>query len=86
MNPTDPAPVRRHLRSLVDRVSPGATYTDDQDVFVTGVVRSIDLLELIVAVEDSYGLVVDERDVFEGRLRSIDRLVALVGQRTAAAR
>jgi acyl carrier protein len=76
-----PSVVRDQLRTLLHRISGGATFRDDEDVFASGVVKSIHLLELIVGVEDGYGLVVDERDVHAGHLRSIDRLVALVSAR-----
>ena len=78
---SSPDLVRTQLRSLLAAISGGAPFNDDQDVFASGIVRSINLLELIVGVEDAYRIVVDERDVFEGRLRSIDSLVAFVVER-----
>lgn len=77
--PTDR--VRTAIRSLIGRLAGTGTFTDDQDVFTTGLIRSINLLELIVGVEDTWRLAVDERDVFEGKLRSVDALVALVRAR-----
>jgi hypothetical protein len=71
-------PVRAQVRALLARLAGGAAFTDGQDVFATGVVRSMNLLELIVGLEDTYGLVVTQREVFEGRLRSVDLLVELV--------
>lgn len=82
MDRPPPDPIRAHLRSLIDRLGSGARFADDDDVVAAGVVRSINLLELIVAVEDDYRITVDERDVFAGRLRSVDSLVALVRERT----
>ncbi len=77
--------VRRDVRELLGRISGGAIFQDDQDVFTSGIVRSINLLELIVGVEDAYGIVVEQRDVFEGRLRSVDQLVAFVASRARLA-
>jgi acyl carrier protein len=85
MSSPSPDPVRRDLRALLDRITGGTAFRDDQDVFTTGVVRSINLLELIVGVEDTYGIVVDERDVFAGHLRSVDQLVAFVHGRVRVA-
>ncbi len=70
--------LRAEVRAVIARLARGTAVTDDQDLFATGVIRSINLLELIVAVEDTFAIAVDERDVFEGRLRSIDALVAFM--------
>ena len=78
--------IRAQVRALLTRLAGGATFRDDQDVLATGVIRSINLLELIVGVEDDHAIEVDQRDVFEGRLRSVDALVAFVtARRTVAA-
>ena len=81
MSSPPPDPIRTEVRTLIGRLAGGRTFTDDQDVFATGLIRSINLLELIVGVEDTWRLAVDERDVFEGKLRSVDALVALVRTR-----
>lgn len=80
----EPSRVRAQVRTLLDRISGGAAFRDDEDVFASGVVKSIHLLELIVGVEDSYGLVVEQRDVHAGHLRSVERLVAFVAARGSA--
>lgn len=81
MSSLHPDLVRHDVRALLGRISGGATFRDDQDVFAAGIVRSINLLELIVGVEDAYQIVVGERDVFEGHLRSVDHLVAFIAGR-----
>lgn len=81
----DGARVRIQVRALLDQLTGGASFRDDEDVFASGAVRSIHLLELIVGVEDAYGIVVDQRDVAGGRLRSVDALVAFVRERAQPA-
>ena len=78
-----PDDVRLQLRSLLAELSRGARFADADDVFALGVVRSLQLIELITWLEDTYGLEVAQRDVFDGHLRSVDRLVAFVVDRTA---
>ena len=77
--------VRADVRALLVRLGGQPRFADDQDVFATGIVRSMNLLELIVALEDTYQIVVEQRDVFEGRLRSVDQLVAYVTARAGVA-
>lgn len=76
---------RTAIRALLARLGTGAPFTDTDDVFDRGIVKSINLIELIGFLEDSYGLLIDQRDVFEGHLRSVDRLVALVEARDGGA-
>lgn len=78
-----PDQIRADVRSLLALLAGTATFTDELDVFDAGIVRSINLLELIVGIEDSYGFQVKQRDVFDGHLRSVDRLVAFVEARRA---
>lgn len=85
MSSLRPDHVRGELRALLTRISGGTGFRDDEDVFTSGVVRSINLLELIVGVEDTYGIAVEQRDVFEGHLRSVDRLTAFVAARARVA-
>ncbi len=76
--------IRTEVKTTLARLSGGATFDDAADVFEAGVVRSMNLIELIVCVEDTYGLVISQADVFAGHLRSVDRLVAFVVQHGAA--
>ncbi|MBA3396607.1 MAG: hypothetical protein H0T89_28510 [Deltaproteobacteria bacterium] len=74
-------PLRLQLRTTLANLAGTTSFTDTQDVFATSVVRSMNLLELICFVEDSYGITISQRDVFEGHLRSVERMVAFVTTR-----
>lgn len=76
--------IHAEVRAILTQLGGGAPFTDDQDVFATGIVRSMNLLELIVRIEDTYGIVVSERDVFEGRLRSVDQLTGFIAAAVGA--
>lgn len=67
--------VRRYLTTLVER---GSTLDDRTDLFASGAVKSMQVLELVNHLEDHYGLLVSQRDLFGGRLRSVDAIVELV--------
>lgn len=85
MTTSPPAEYRHALRAVLLELSPGARFEDSDDVFELGVVRSLNLIELITWVEDRYGLEVTQRDVFDGHLRSVDRMVAFLVQRAGGA-
>jgi acyl carrier protein len=80
-----PDDVRLKLRTILTELGRGARFEDADDVFALGVVRSLDLIELITWIEDTYGVEVTQRDVFEGQLRSVDRIVAFVAARNGGA-
>jgi acyl carrier protein len=73
--------LRLNVRSIISELGDGADVTDNQDVFATGVISSLCLLELICCIEDTFGIVVSQRDVFDGHLRSVDSLVQFVTER-----
>jgi acyl carrier protein len=73
-----PIEIRTELRAVLSRLGSGASFTDADDVFAQGVVTSFNMLELITFVEERFGLEVNQRDIFEGNLRSVDAIVALV--------
>ena len=70
--------IRHQLRALLANLGGKSDFADSQDVFATSVVRSMNLLELICFIEDTYKIEISQRDVFDGHLRSIDRMVAFV--------
>jgi acyl carrier protein len=74
--------VRRFLASLAEPGAVPATLADDTDVFATGVVKSMNVLELINHLEDTYGFTIGQRDVFAGHLRSVGAITAFVVART----
>jgi acyl carrier protein len=73
--------LRTSIRSIISKFGDHADLTDAQDVFATGVISSLCLLELICCIEDTFGIVVSQRDVFDGHLRSVDSLVQFVTER-----
>lgn len=80
-----PDDVRLQLRAILSELSRGARFGDSDDVFEIGALRSLSLIELITWIEDTYGFAVTQRDVFDGHLRSVDRLLAFVVDRTGDA-
>lgn len=84
MSPSGPhvtLEITRYLQALADDAR---AIAPDDDLFDTGVVRSMNVLALINHLEDTYGVAVAPRDVFAGRLRSVRALVALVDERAGA--
>ena len=79
----NPPPLRERVRRYVAELGGPCEVADDVDLFGTGALKSMQLMELINHLEDTYGLQVEERDVMTGRLRSVVAIAALVAERGA---
>jgi acyl carrier protein len=78
---------RSTIRTVVsDLGRPGGRFDDDDDLFASGVLRSLSLLELVNRLEDQFGLRVGQTDIVAGRLRSVATIAALVATRAGRAR
>ena len=69
------------LRVHVHQLGGPPAVADDLDLFATGTLASMQLLELITAIEDDFRVRIDERDIQAGRLRSIASIAALITER-----
>lgn len=69
------------LRAHVHQLGGPPAVADDVDLFATGTLASMQLLELITAIEDDFRVQIDERDIQTGRLRSIASIAALISER-----
>ena len=73
--------LHERIRIVLSVVTAGAAFDDAQDLFVTGLVRSLHLMELVTAIEDAFHIEVVERELHERRLRSVDQIRALIVER-----
>lgn len=73
--------VRTEIRSILVMLGGRSELADSQDVFATSFIRSMNLIELICSLEDTFGIEITQRDVFDGNLRSVDRLCAFLVER-----
>ena len=78
--------LRAEVRALLTRLARGSALpSDDADVFAIGLVRLLNLIELITQLEDRYGVRIDQRTLHDGHLRSVERIVTWLGARSADA-
>jgi len=73
--------LRQQLREILVKLGGKSEFSDSQDVFATSIVRSMNLLELICFLEDMYRIEISQRDVFDGNLKSVDRMLAFLVDR-----
>ena len=80
---TDPS-LCDDLRSHVADLGGPRHVADDADLFGSGALKSMQLMELINLLEDTYAVRVDERDVMTGKLRTVASIARLVVERRGA--
>ena len=73
--------VRARVRGYLEGLAPGTRVDDDADLVAAGTITSMQFLDLVMFVEDSFGLTVDPRDVFDRHFSSVDAIVAYVTAR-----
>lgn len=73
---------RSEIRHLIAQLSATSDPFDDgEDLFSRGILRSMNLLELVNQLEDRFQVRIGHHDFLAGRLRSVDSILALVGAR-----
>lgn len=75
--------VRARVRAYVERLAPGApgVLDDAADLVATGAITSMQFLDLVMFIEDTFAVTVDPRDVFDRHFSSVDAIVAYVTAR-----
>ncbi|GGZ62682.1 phosphopantetheine-binding protein [Streptomyces subrutilus] len=79
--PTTPADTTEAIRATLSAFLEQRTRTavgPDVDLFATGLVTSLFAMELLVHVEQSFGVQVGGQDLTLDNFRSVDRMTALV--------
>lgn len=68
---------------LAEHIRDAASVQDDQDLFGSGLVNSLFAMQLVVFVEGSFGLMVENEDLDIDNFRSVDAIAALIGRKMA---
>ncbi|MDP8223437.1 MAG: phosphopantetheine-binding protein [Candidatus Lernaella stagnicola] len=68
------------LRAIIaEQIKPDddlPNFADDEDMFVLGVLSSLEILDLVVSLEDTFGIKVPHFEVVEQNFNSLDAMAA----------
>lgn len=70
--------IRKYIADNILFTNNGYPYPDDASFLENGIIDSMNVLELVVFVEDNFGIVVDDQDVVPENFDSIGRLSSFV--------
>jgi acyl carrier protein len=71
--------IREFVRSLLNQKDDHEGFSDSEQLIARGRLQSIDTLELVVFLEEKYGLDFGEIGFDQNQLESVDSLMALIG-------
>ncbi len=74
---------KSQIREFLARFIGDYDLRDDDDIFAQGIVNSLFAMQLVLFVEDGFGITVDNDDLDIDNFRSVDAISALVERKTA---
>ncbi|MFD9903983.1 phosphopantetheine-binding protein [Streptomyces sp. NPDC059063] len=81
--PVTPERIRERTREYL-RTSLARTIADDEDIFAAGLVNSLFAAQLVLFVEDGFGITVENDELEIAHFSSVDAVTAFVTRKTSA--
>lgn len=78
------ADTRTRIRDFLSRHIRDRFIGDDEDIFATGYVNSLFTMQLVLFVEQEFGLEVEDEDLERANFRSVNALTDFVTRKRAA--
>lgn len=76
--------IRASLRQFLANYVRSPDFADDQDIFRSGFVNSLFAMQLVLHVEGSFGITVENEDMDIANFSSVDALTRFVGAKLDA--
>jgi acyl carrier protein len=73
--------IREFLQSLLSRKGDRGAFLDNEELIAGGRLQSIDTLEVVLFLEEKYGIDFAENGFDQNQVGSIDNILALIGRR-----
>ena len=77
--------IRDHIATNILYSDNGFDYSDDASFLEEGIVDSVGIMELVLFIEEKFGLTVDDEDLTPDNFDSVDRLAEYIKKRQAVA-
>jgi acyl carrier protein len=72
------------IRQFVMARYPGAELRDDEDIFALGLANSLFAMELVMFIEQAFGLSIPNEELTLDNFRTVGSMSSLVGRLTSA--
>ena len=77
--------IRDHIATNILYSDNGFEYGDDASFLEEGIVDSVGIMELVLFIEENFGLTVDDEDLTPDNFDSVDKLAEYIKKRQAVA-
>lgn len=77
----DKTAIREFIQNLLQRNGDDADFTDNEQLITDGRLQSVDTLEVLLFLEEKYGLDFGESGFDQNQVESIDNILTLIGSR-----
>jgi acyl carrier protein len=82
----EPSMIKEKIRTYIAEnilfSSNGFPHSDDTSFLDNGIIDSMNILELVVFIEENFGITVEDADLTPDNFDSIDRMAEYIGQKT----
>jgi len=76
--------IRSNIKTFINRFFQNVELLDDQDIFSMGFVNSLFAMQLVMFVENSFGITVEDGDLDIDNFRTVNAIVKLIERKTAS--
>ncbi|MEL6961223.1 MAG: acyl carrier protein [Pseudomonadota bacterium] len=77
--------MKDHIRTfIVDQLLSGKSISDDDDLLLSGLLDSMNVMRLVMHLETAFSVKVPPQDVVIENFTSVDTIAAYLGKRTTA--
>ena len=77
--------IKAEIRKFLARFFQNYALQDDEDIFALGFVNSLFAMQLVLFVEQTFNLTIDNEDLDINNFRTINALAGLIQRKTAPA-
>lgn len=77
--------IKARIRAFLARFFPNATMQDDQDIFQYGFLSSLFALQLVMFIENEFGISVDNDDLDIANFHTVNALASFVQRKRVLA-
>ena len=74
--------IRSKIKVFINRFFQNVELQDDQDIFSMGFVNSLFAMQLVMFVENNFGIAIENEDLDIDNFRTVDAIVKLIEHKT----
>ena len=70
--------MKEKMIALLEDIRPDVDFASEHDLMENGILDSMDIIQIVSAIEETFGVEVGEDDIESENFNSVDAIIALV--------